>query len=182
MAKSTLYLGHPYFQKAISSNLSDPQFMEGLTEAQRLIEANHDACHRVVQPMGKKYPQCHGKIWKYDWAPSGSRSSTRKSWRMVVIVPDPLSQPYYIIAATVYAKSTVSELTLKQLATIFAAVTSSPRPQSQQETESGFRRVSNGDGKTRSLCITCGESVSVSAVHQELQEGEEQHQCSGSPF
>ena len=86
-----------------------------MAAARRLIEANHDSCHRVVQPMGKKYPQCQDKIWKYDWAPSDSRSSTRKSWRMVVIVPEPYSQPYHIIAATVYAKNAVSQLTVQQL-------------------------------------------------------------------
>jgi hypothetical protein len=179
LAKSTLDLDHPYFQKAIRKLQSDPQFTEGLVEAQRLIEANHEACHRVVQPMGKKYPECHDRIWKYDWAPSGSRSATRKSWRMVVIVPDPFSPPYYLIGATVYAKSSVSELALNQLAAIFAAVTGPTVPQDQQE-EPKFKRVPNGDGMIRSLCIACGESLSVSAFSDELEQGEEQHQCAGS--
>jgi hypothetical protein len=157
--------------------------MAGLAQAQRLIEENHAACHRVVQQMGKKYPQCHDKIWKYDWAPAGTRSSTRKSWRMVAIVPEPFKQPYHIIAAAIYPKSDESQLTVKQLATIFAAVTGGFQgPHQQQDTEPNFRRISTGDGKTMSLCGTCGEKVSVSAVEQELQDGEEKHECSGSPF
>ena len=121
------------------------------------------------------------RIWKYDWAPTGSRSSTRKSWRMVVVVLDPFLQPYHLIAATIYAKNTVSQLTPRQLASIFASVTSSP-PQNTQEAESSFKHVDNGDGSTRSICLTCGESVAVSALPQELQDGEIQHECAGSPF
>jgi len=184
LANSTLDFSHPYFQKTIKNFKDAPNFTEALEDAKRLIEANHEACHMVVQQgMGKKYAQCHGKIWKYDWQPATARSSGRKSWRLVAIVPDPLTQPYYIVAAAIYPKNETDQLTLKQLAAIYAAVTAvREEGPAQQTSESHFRRVSNGDGQTRSLCDVCGDSVAVSAIDEELQQGEDRHQCPGSPF
>lgn len=176
LAKSILDLNHPYFEKFLPRN--DPQFTEGLERAKRLIEADHTACHWVVQPMGSKYPQCQNKIWKYDWAPVGAHCSTRKSWRLIAIIPEPEVIPYHIIAATVYAKGDKDQLSLKQLAAIFASVTAlSSLPDKTQESGKNFRRVSNGDGRIRSLCGDCGESVSVSSDENELEHGENCHQC-----
>ena len=178
MANSTLDFSHPFFQRAIKRNKDDPRFNDALDAMKQLIEANHEACHRVVQDgMGRKYPQCHGKIWKYDWQPPGTQSlGGRKSWRLVGIVPDPTTQPYYIIAAAIYPKSTTDQLSSKQLAAIFAAVTIPQQPQAD-EPEPMFTRVSNGDGRRRSLCIGCGETVSIAAIDEELQTGEDQHTC-----
>jgi hypothetical protein len=110
LAISTLDFSHPYFQRQIQKSKNDPQFMNALEAMKRLIEASHEACHRVVQDGLSKYPECQGKIWKYDWQPEGERSSTRKSWRLVAIVPDLAARPYAIIAGAVYPKSTTDQL------------------------------------------------------------------------
>lgn len=184
MAKSKLDLSHPYFQKAISIHKEDRSFIEGLCEAQHKIEVEHTSCHRVVQPMGKKFPQCHGKIWKYDWSPTGQHAAHRKAWRMVAIVPDPNKQPYEIIAAAIYPKNEIDQLSAKQLAVIFAAVTAPFVREGAiaAAADESFRQVSNGDGQTRSLCNTCGESVGVSDDPTVLKEAQSRHQCPGSPF
>ena len=182
MANSTLDFSHPFFQKTIRKSKGDAAFMKALESMKALIEANHEACHRVVQPMGKKYPQCHDKIWKYDWQPATAHSSGRKSWRLVAIVPEPHVQPYRIIAGGVYPKNSVDQLTLKQLAAIFAAITSSAEEGVVRTTTSQFIRVSNGDGQLRSLCEVCGDTVAVSALDDTLLLGEDTHDCPGSPF
>lgn len=153
--------------------------MDALNEMKRLIEANHEACHRVVQDgMGKKYPQCHGKIWKYDWQPEGARSRNRKSWRLVAVVPDPNVQPYRIIAGAVYPKSTTDQLTAKQLAAIFAAVTATVQEEAEDPPESKFVRVACGEGAVRlSVCTKCGVQTCKSDVEDDLALAEDTHEC-----
>lgn len=152
--------------------------MEALEAIKLLIEANHEACHRVVQDgMGKKYPQCHGKIWKYDWQPTTEHSSGRKSWRLVAIVPDPTVQPYQIIAGALYPKSTTDQLSAKQLAAIFAAVTL-PYREETAEPDPQFARVKCGEGDVLiSVCSSCGTSTGKSAIQAELDDGDRNHKC-----
>jgi len=178
LANSTLDFSHPYFQKAINQAQADPHFKEALDNMKRLIEANHEACHRVVQDgMGKKHKECHGKIWKYDWQPTDARSFGRKSWRLVAIVPDPTTKPYYIIAAAIYPKSTTDQLTVKQLAAIYAAVTT-PYHEAADDPEPKFKRVKCGEGDVMvSVCSDCGGPVGRSAVAAELDAGEQAHEC-----
>ena len=153
--------------------------MDALNEMKRLIEANHEACHRVVQDgMGKKYPQCHGKIWKYDWQPEGGCSSTRKSWRLVAIVPDPTARPYRIIAGAVYPKSTTDQLSAKQLAAIFAAITVLQSEEDRDEPEPQFARTYCGEGAVRrSICTKCGTETCKSESEDELLTAEQTHEC-----
>ena len=143
----------------------------------RLIEANAEACHRVIQDGLGKYPQCQGKIWKYDWQPEGVRSRGRKSWRLVAIVPDLTVIPYRIIAGALYPKSATEQLTTKQLAAIFAAITG-PYQEEAIEPESQFTRILCGEGDVMlSVCTKCGGSAGKSAVISELEEHERNHPC-----
>lgn len=153
--------------------------MNALNEMKRLIEANHEACHRVVQDGLGKYPQCQGKIWKYDWQPEGTRSRNRKSWRLVAIVPDPTARPYQIIAGAVYPKSTTDQLSAKQLAAIFAGITSTQAAEGPAaESESQFSRVYCGEGAVRlSVCSKCGTQTCKSESDDELLTAEQTHEC-----
>jgi hypothetical protein len=177
LANSTLDFSHPNFQKQIRKAKNDPNFTDALDAMKRLIEVNHEACHRVVQDGLGKYPQCQGKIWKYDWQPEGARSSTRKSWRLVAIVPDLTGRPYQIIAGALYPKSTTDQLTAKQLAAIFAAVTTPYREEPAQP-EQQFMRVGCGEGDVMiSVCSSCGSSTAKSAIQAELDTGDAHHEC-----
>lgn len=178
MAQCTLDLSHPSFELASATFKADPAFEGGLKELKRKVEAEHTSCNRVVQPM-PGYPDCQNKIWKYDWAPTGDRSAGRKSWRMVVVVPEPNIQPYRLIAISVYAKNQTSQLSLKALAKIFATATS-PYPDATKPAETEkFRRVNQPDGQTRSLCLNCGETVAVALEELNIEDGEKQHSCDG---
>jgi hypothetical protein len=179
LAKCTLDLSHPYFKKAVGAFQNDPAFAEGLQNLKNKVEAEHTCCHWVVQPM-KGYPDCQGKIWKYDWSPPGDRSAGRKSWRMVVVVPDPSARPYRLVAATVYAKNKTSQLSVKELAKILAAVTTPEVDTGKQADPELFRHMIQDDGQTRSLCLVCCESVAVSFDSQAIEDGQRQHKCDES--
>ncbi len=130
MARCILDFSHPYFQCTIRSlGAGHPDFHEGLEKAKRKIEAEHTSCGCVIQEMPKN-PDCNRKIWKNDWSPPSTKSSRsgRKSWRLVVIVPDPNTQPYRLIAGFAYPKSTTSQLTTDQLIAIFSEITAT-RPE-----------------------------------------------------
>jgi hypothetical protein len=179
LAKCTLDLSHPYFKKALLVFQDDSTFAEGLEILKQKVEAEHTCCHWNVQPM-KGYPDCQGKIWKYDWAPPGDRSAGRKSWRMVVIVPDPLTKPYRLIAATVYAKSQTSQLSIRELAKILASITSPEIAAGEQTIPELFKHVIQDDGQTRSLCLGCCEAVAISFDIQAIEEIQRKHKCDES--
>lgn len=157
--------------------------MEGLNAAKVSIEGEHTSCHRVVQPFygNKRYEDCYDKVWIYDWAPAQLHGSTRKSCRMVVIVPEPNKEPLRLIAGTVYWKSSTIQLSLKQLAAIFLAVTA-PTVQRAPDQPEQFRHVNEPDGLVRSICNTCYDAVAVSADITEIEAGQTAHDCPGSPF
>lgn len=181
MARCSLNLSHPEFQKSAAQCREEaPDFADGLAEAQKKIEKEHTSCNRVVQPFGNgKFPQCHGKIWKYDWAPLGQRSANRKSWRMVVIVPDPSKEPLELIAAAVYQKNSIDQLSLRELAAIFLRIMKPLElcASTEPDAEEKFRRMDAGDGHTISLCYSCGGTAAKSASVDDLDAGEKQHQC-----
>ena len=179
MAKCTLDLSHPYFKKAVGTFQDDPNFAEGLESLKKKVEAEHTCCHWNVQPM-KGYPDCQEKIWKYDWSPPGDRSAGRKSWRIVVIVPDPSTKPYRLIAATVYAKNQTSQLSVKELARILAGITAPEMNAGEQSAPELFKHVIQDDGQTRSLCLGCCEAVAISFDIQAIEEGQRQHKCDES--
>jgi hypothetical protein len=183
LAKCTLDLNHPYFINAIRGTENDPAFQEGLRTLKKKVEAEHTCCNHVIQPM-PGYPNCQNKIWKYDWAPTDQHSAKRKSYRMVIIVPDPSSSPLNLIAATFYAKNTIDQLSKKQLARILATVTAPTTneiglPASEAEQ---FKRVEKNSGSMISICMSCGETVadSVALIDIEASERQHQSQCPGA--
>lgn len=179
MAACTLDLNHPFFVASKGRLQGDPDIEEALKDLQEKVEREHTSCGRVVQQFygNAKFTHLHGKIWKYDWGKSSANG--RKSWRIVVVVPDPETIPYRLIGATIYPKSGIDQLPLKELAAAFAAVTKNPiAPDQSHETSSGeFHRVPNGDGQTRSICMLCMEPVAISAEGSHLDEGESSHRC-----
>lgn len=117
MAQCTLDTEHPHFIKifeALAQGHLDAA--DALATVKAKIEADMMSCHRVVQPMGPKHPECHGVIWKYDWAPVSVKGSTRKSWRLVVHAYDLKGHPKKLRAIACYSKNDESQLTLKALA------------------------------------------------------------------
>jgi hypothetical protein len=182
MAVCTLDLSHPYFLASLGRLQDDPDTQEALAEIKKKVEAEHTSCNRVVQKFygNAKFPHLHGKIWKYDWGKSSA--SGRKSWRLVVVATDPNAQPYKLIAGAIYSKSAAEQLPLRELAEIFACVTKQASAGNVLEmaaaaTVGEFRRVPNGDGQTRSICMLCFAKVEVSSEIAVLDEAEHEHRC-----
>lgn len=179
MAACTLDLSRSCFIASLAGLPEDGKD-EAIKAFKKKVEENHACCHRVVQRFygNQKYTHLHGKIWKYDWGESSA--SSRKAWRMVVIVPDPDTQPYTLIAAAVYTKSVAEQLSFAELAAIFDNATKAlPVAPDATPPKGDFRRVSNGgdDGKMRSICGSCYAHVAVSEHEHELDSAEEQHRC-----
>lgn len=177
MAQCTLDLDHPFFQSAIAVFENDLEFHEGLRIVKDKIEAEHKSCNHVVQPM-PGHTDCQNKIWKYDWAPAGARSSTRKSWRMVVVVPEPDARPLRLIAAAFYSKNQASQLTTKQLLQIFAGIMAGAKGETPDQIIERFKRVTRADGQTASICVDCGETW-IAETMEILDCIEAQHACPG---
>jgi hypothetical protein len=184
MARCTLDLSHPCFLASLGKLQDDPEVQEALKNLKKKIELEHTSCGRVIQQFygNNKFTYLHGKIWKYDWAKPGAHSSGRKSWRMVVVVPDPNTQPYGLIAGAIYFKSDTEQLPMRELAEIFDCVTKAAFAANVLELAAGattgeFRRVSNGDGQTRSICALCYTSVAVSIEIPVLDKAEQEHRC-----
>jgi hypothetical protein len=183
MAASLLDLSHPCFLAFLGSLQHDPDTQEALAQIKTKIEVEHTSCNRVVQKFygNAKFPHLHGKIWKYDWGKSSA--SGRKSWRLVVVVPEPDVQPYRLIAGAIYAKNVSEQLSLRELASIFSCVmTPSSAADSDTPTpESTFHRVPNGDNQTRSICLLCYTPVAVSIDLAVLDKAELEHRCDLAP-
>jgi hypothetical protein len=182
MGKCILDLSHHCLKKSIASYSSNPHFLTGLNEAKAKIEADHTSCSCVVQKFfgNKKFAHLQDRIWKYDWAPSGVTGAHRKSWRMIVIVPDSSVRPYQLVAAAIYAKSTTSHLSGEELARIFLEFSKAVEPLPTENDK--FRRVSNGDHATRSLCYQCGDFGAVGTDSDVLSNLEAEHECVSAPL
>lgn len=179
MAACTLDLSRPCFIASLASiPETDEVKKEALDAFREKVEKDHRCCHHVVQKFwgNKKYTHLHGKIWKYDWGESSA--SSRKAWRMVVVVPEPDIQPYNLIGAAVYMKSIADQLSAKELAAIFGNATKAEEaPKDIPKGE--FHRVPNGDGKIRSICGSCycDPPVAVTEDIAELDKAEAAHRC-----
>jgi hypothetical protein len=177
MAACTLDLSRPCFAASLASlGESDEVKKQALDDFKAKVERDHRCCHRVVQKFygNKKFAHLHDKIWKYDWGESSA--SSRKAWRMVVVVPEPNIEPYNLIAAAVYTKSVSEQLSFRELAAIFDAAKATAAPASD-DPKGNFRRVPNGDGKTRSICCLCYTHVAVTEHELEMDAAENQHRC-----
>jgi hypothetical protein len=184
MARCKLDLTHPHFLGSLKRLEDNPDFKQVLLDFKEKVEKEHTSCGRVVQQFygNQKYTHLHGKIWKYDWGQSSA--SGRKSWRLVVVVPDLEANPLKLIAAAMYTKSMATQLPLKELAAIFAGVTTS-QPEiaataPEINTSREFHRVPNGDGQKRSICFQCYALVAVSPDVEALDTAERDHKCEPS--
>jgi len=178
MAECTLDLSRPCFIASLENLPEGPEAKQAALESFRSkVEKDHRCCHRVVQKFygNKKYTHLHDKIWKYDWGESSA--SSRKAWRMIVVVPDPLTQPYNLIAAAVYTKNVHDQLSFAELSSIFDNATRAIDPVMAAGGSGDFRQVPNGDGKTRSICCLCYAAVAVHDDPTEIEKAEKEHRC-----
>jgi hypothetical protein len=126
----------------------------------------------------KRLPQFQNKIWKWDFAPSGESSSTRKGWRLFAYVPDPQApEPIPARAFVCYDKDQEPKGNpakfLADLLKKFLAETVNLKVE-----EDRFKRQVDSDGTTISLCLGCWDTVAMSADISEIELAESTHECS----
>jgi hypothetical protein len=174
LARCNLDISHPKFLASIGN---DPELQAGLTKLRDLVAKDHKLSGFFSQPM-KGYTEYQGKIWKWDFRPDGATSSTRKGWRLYAYVPDPNApEPILAIPFLYYSKAddpggNYSDYVAKAIKKFLVE-----HVEIRVE-EERFKRQNHSDGQTISLCLTCYETVAISADLDEVELLEGTHQCS----
>jgi hypothetical protein len=174
LARCQLDVRHPKFLKAFAGAQENPALQSGLAELVRKVARDHKLSGWVNHPMA---PHSQETVWKWDFAPDGIRGATRKSWRIYAHVPNPrASEP---VPATVFLlhprsetpRGNVAKLIAEALKQFLSANVGVVRE------EDRFRRSTDDDGKTRSICYECFDTVAVSYDIAEIDLAESLHQC-----
>lgn len=154
---------------------NDAELKRGLQELRQKLAGDHRLSGFFNQPM-KGYPSYQNRIWKWDFAPEGDTSSTRKGWRLFAYVENPNSaEPIVATPFLVYAKPgpkgnppTHISAALKKFLTMQIQ---------DEEQEERYRHQTDSDGKTRSICLACWCTVIVSDSADEVIAAEGSHAC-----
>jgi hypothetical protein len=176
MAQCTIDLENPYFKKALKKTGDPDAALAAQGHVKDRIEGDHTQCHLVPQRFfgNKKYSHLHNKVWRYDWAPEGVTSKGRKTWRMIVIVPDPDTIPYRMIAGAIYSKNFRESLSLAELATIYHGVMTQPEDKATDLSDN-FHRMPDENDATRSMCILCLEWTFIHFESAPIDAAEAEH-------
>jgi hypothetical protein len=135
--------------------------------------------HFVCQPM-KGFPAFQNKIWKWDFAPAGDSSGTRKGWRLFAYVPDPNApEPIPAQAFICYDKDQEPKGNpAKNLAGVLRDFLSSAI--AIQPTPDRFRRQTLADERIISICYECYENI-FTTNNDEAEIAESTHECPAKP-
>jgi hypothetical protein len=174
LAKCKLNTSDPKF--VILGDASDADLQSGLEELQRKLATEHTLSHFVNHPM-PGFPDFQNKVWKWDFAPGGDTSSTRKGWRLLAFVPEP-NGPEPILARAFLChdkdegpKKNHAKFIAKALKKYLAEI-----DKRIEATPERFRRQDLPDGTIISLCYECGEAL-FSPDHAEADLLESTHEC-----
>jgi hypothetical protein len=173
LARCKLDISHPKFLTSIGN---DAELLAGLTRLRDQVAKDHALSGFFRQPM-QGYPEYQNKIWKWDFRPEGATSSTRKGWRLYAYVPD-LNAPEPIPAIPFLFYSKPDDPGGNYADHVAKAI----KKFLQQNVvirveEDRFKRQTHSDGRTISLCLTCFETVAMSADLDEVELLEGTHQC-----
>lgn len=178
MAKCKLDVDNPKF--CILGDANSADLKSGLKELQGKVIRDHRLSGWVCQPM-PDFPDYHNKIWKWDFAPRGDKSRTRKGWRLFAHVENPESpEPIFAQAFLCYDKDQQPKgqyvpFIVEKLKE-FLSKTIKVVP-----TEDRFRRVEDRNGKIYSTCLECCDTVE-SENHSDADINESLHECQAKPI
>jgi len=173
LAKCTLDTTDPKFR--ILGNANEADFQAGLDGLRSNLAKDHTLSHFFCQPM-KKFPVYQNKIWKWDFAPTGDRSSTRKGWRLLAYVANPQGpEPILAKAFLCYDKNqeptgNPTKFLAETLKKFLSEVTK------VETTEVRFRRQVHPDGRVISICYECCELI-FSSDDNDADLAEDTHVC-----
>jgi hypothetical protein len=173
LARCELELDNPKFVQSIGGD-ADGNLLKGLKELNSKIANNHRLSGWFNHPM-PGYPQYQNKIWKWDFAPEGDSSSTRKGWRLFAYVEHPDGpEPISAVPFLVYEKPGPKGNPAKHAADALKAFLRITVRHKVEEAK--CRRQYDGDNIIL-LCNTCFEVLIVSADVQEVDIIEDTHEC-----
>jgi len=175
VAKCKLDINDPKF-RAIGCSLSDADLQSGLAELQAKVLKDHRLSNWVNHPINR-FPLYQNRIWKWDFAPVGDRSSTRPGWRLMAYVPDPAApEPIPARAFLCYDKTQdFKGERAKQLAKMLQEFLA--KSIIVQATPDRFRRQHLSDGKVVSLCLECCGEPIFSDTEFDADAAEAGHEC-----
>lgn len=171
MAPCDLCIDDDRFTRAQGRALT-PAVASGLEKLRSKVARERSLSHWVCQPM-PGIPELQGKIWKWDFAPDGDRSSTRPGWRAFALVhnpdgPGPIRATIFWIYPKPEPKGNAVQH-INEALRRFLAGTVAPAEASER-----FKRQTS-DGEHRSTCLRCCETVAVSRVLEEIELAEAGH-------
>jgi hypothetical protein len=179
LARCRLDISNAKFRLSVGD---DPALNKGLEELSTKVAKDHKTSGWVVQPM-PGFPQHQNKIWKWDFAPEGAHSSTRKSWRLLAHVPDPqAAEPVEATPFLAYPRSeNPSGNPAKYVADALKRFLSKTIIKTE---EVKFKRQIDSAGRTISLCMDCWGAVcdpTADITEIEIAEGTHGGICQGTP-
>lgn len=179
LARCSLSVSHPKFERNIEKYLAvHPALRSGLHTLCALVLKDRKLSGWVCHPM-PGFPEHQRKVWKWDFKPDDSaHSATRKGWRLFAYAADP-NAPDPIPAVAFYCYDKADEPKgnpAKWLAAELKKFLRIEAPPVVDESER-FRHSTQADGKLRSICCECYETVFVSAVNAEIEMAELSHTC-----
>jgi len=176
LARCKLDISNQKFRALIGN---DADLESGLNELRDKVAQDHRLSGWFNQTMsGKQYVQYQNKIWKWDFAPAGDTSSTRKGWRLFAYVENP-NGPEPILATPFFfhpkpgPKGKPAEYVAEALKRFLSLVV-------VRAEEEKFRRQTHTDGRIISLCYVCCD-VLFSSDAAEADIAEDTHDCPGAP-
>lgn len=173
MAKCNLDTSDPRF--VVNGDASDADFEQGLQELREKLSRDHKLSGFYPHPM-PGFPDYRGKVWKWDFAPSGERSSTRKGWRLLAYVENPngpepiLARAFLCYDKDRQPKGDPAKFIAENLKKFFEKI------KKIEAVEDRFRRQDLPDGTIVSMCYACYETIH-SPTHDEADINEDAHQC-----
>jgi len=173
LARCKLEIDNPKFLDSIGGDQADKSLLQGLKELQAKLAKDHRLSTFVNHPM-KGHPDLQNRIWKWDFAPEGDTSSTRKGWRIFAYVENPKAEepipatPFYF-----YEKPGPSGNPVPHIA---EALKRFLRRTIQVRADDRFKRQYDGD-KIISICYECFDTT-ISTDMQEIEIHESTHECS----
>ena len=173
MARCRLDVKHPKFLKSIGGEPGSALQL-GLDELVKKLLRDHKLSNWFNHPMA---PHSTQVIWKWDFAPEGAHSSTRKSWRLYAHVSDPQApEPIPATAFLLHPRGeTPKGNPAKWVADALKQFLSSTVEIDSEEDK--FKRSTDADGKIRSICYVCFDSVAVSYALADIEVAESTHEC-----
>lgn len=179
MAKCKLDVDEP--KLLIIGNAGDADFNDGLVSLRDKVARDHTLSHWFSHPM-PGFPAYKDKVWKWDFKPSGDRSSTRPGWRLLAYVPNPtgpepiLARPFACWDKSEAPKGNQAKFVVDVLKRFLAETVRI------EAVENIFRDQVDGQGRIIAVCQLCWDRVESADVEElEILKDTHKADCPGHP-